>query len=507
MAKRKIAIIGGGASGVALAWCLTSWPETRRAWDVTLLHDEEELGGHSRTVAVWFDDTGHGHATSAPAGRRSYPVDIGVQFVCRSLYPNLYRQLALPDFRDRVPLHRHPALRLSGAFGGDTAWGNFPEYQLGERFGTCLDPPTRALAGRFERDLHGAWWRRIGHRRMWTMNVDEYLTLARIPRDSNFVRYLLVPYLCIFNGYGTEDLFETAIRDLFPVFTRLPFVQDAGPYASFLSPGHGWDRFADGATSWVLTMADLAVGHDAELRVRSTARRVSPRGDGVTVEWDGAGGVQEHQRFDAVVLTTDMTTDRELLGHQHNPQWIDQAPYLGAKRFRLIPGACYIHQDDSLLAPELSDGREDGQFTGSFAVGRTSVESERFGLPYDLRASFTTYLMANIIDTPYPCHVSMYARDDHARRPEPSKVISTRHWRHSRWAATIFRGAGRELHHAQGLWRVFFAGNNTTVDSEEGALLSAMIVARRVAGYPYLFPRLTYAHALYQQFATAMFPR
>jgi NAD(P)-binding Rossmann-like domain len=507
VARRRIAIVGGGASGVALAWCLTATPEIRREWDVTLLHDEDELGGHSRTIPVWFDDTGRGHSGPAPAGRTTYPVDIGVQFVCPSLYPNLYRQLRLPEFADRVALHRHPALRLSGAFGGDMVWGNFPEYQRGERFAACLDQPTRALAGRFERDLHGAWWRRVGGRRMWTLTVGEYLTLAGIPRDSNFVRYLLIPYLCIINGYGTLDLFETAIRDLFLIFTKVPGLQDEGPYGSFLRPGFGWDRFRDGATSWVLAMAAVAREHGADLRTSALVKRVTPRADGVTVEWDAPAGPGEGRgRFDTVVLTTDMTTNRELLGHPDNPHWTVQGHYLHADRFRLIPGACYIHQDDSLLAPELSDGREDGQFTGSFAQATSSAESDAFGLPYDLRASFQTYLMANILDTPYPCHVSMYAEDDIARRPDPASVISSRTWRHSRWVATIFREAGQELHHAQGLGQVFFAGNNTTVDSEEGALLSAMIVAKRIAGYEYPFPRASYAHAFYRQFATAMFP-
>jgi hypothetical protein len=160
-----------------------------------------------------------------------------------------------------------------------------------------------------------------------------------------------------------------------------------------------------------------------------------------------------------------------------------------------------------LLAPELADGKEDGQFTGSFALGSRSPDSDRFGLPYDLRASFQTYLMRNILDTPYPCHVSMYAEDDDARRPDPATVIAHRTWRHSRWVATIFREAGQELHHVQGLGNVFFAGNNTTVDSEEGALLSAMIVADRIAGYPYPFPKASYSYAFYRRFAKAMFPR
>src|SRR5689334_18366611 len=115
MRKQRLAIVGGGAAGVGLAWCLTSQPDPRQALEITLFHDEDELGGHSRTIPVWFDAEGCGHAEPAPANNKVYPVDIGVQFVSPSLYPNLYRQLALPGLRDQVLLQHQPVVRISGA--------------------------------------------------------------------------------------------------------------------------------------------------------------------------------------------------------------------------------------------------------------------------------------------------------------------------------------------------------------------------------------------------------
>jgi hypothetical protein len=506
--KKKIAIIGGGASGVGLAWCLTSQPKSSEEYEITLLHDEDELGGHSRTIAVWFDDDGKGHATTPPLGKQVYPVDIGVQFVCPSLYPNLYKQLQLPEFKNEVKLKRHAALKISGAFNDDICWGNFNDYQKGERFENCFDETTQQHAKMFERDLHRALLGRVNGKRLWNMKVGDYLVNAGIPQDSNFVRYLLIPYLCIINGYGTTDLYETTFTDLFPIFTRLPFVQDAGPYGSFLQPGYGWDRFEDGSTEWVLAMARHSKAKGANLHTHSTVQKVTPHEDGATVEWQHdtvLHGVQtKSEKFDVVVLTTDMSTNRSLLNHRDNPVWKQQADYITHEKFTLIPGVCYIHQDETLLAPCLLDGKEDGQFTGAFAWGSDSPESQQYDLPYDLRASFQTYFMDNILGTPHRCYVSMYAEDDIARRPKPETVVFKRTWRHGRWVASFFRKGKEELHKIQGVGNIYFGGNNTTIDSEEGALLSAMILAEKISSFKYPFAKISFPYMFYRNFRKVM---
>ncbi|MGZ3454394.1 MAG: NAD(P)-binding protein [Polyangiales bacterium] len=513
--KRRVAVIGGGAAGASLLWCLTDQEAPRSAIDATLFHDEDEIGGHSRTISVAFDASGKGHVTETGA-KGSHPVDIGVQFVCNTLYPNLYRQLQRPEFSS-VRLTRHPALRMSGAFGDDLVWGNFPEYQS-SRFRKCLDDTTMREAERFQRDLNRAPFARIGERKVWEMSVGDYLAAAGIARDGNFFRYLLIPYLCIINGYGTVDLLETTMQDLFPIFTRLPLVQPAGPYGSFTEPGLGWDRFTDGATSWVKAMSDLGEARGAKVRLAAQVRKVRRRGREWIVEWTsgatyGKGGVPlapgsdaHEEAFDEVVFTTDMTTNVALLDHDENPHREAHRVYLSGDRFRLLPGVCYIHQDESLLAENLRDGKEDGQFTGTFAWGKTDEGSRFYDLPYDLGAAFQTYFMDNILGTPAPCYVSMYAEDRAAQVPAPDKTIFRRTWRHGRWVASFFRQGKRELHRVQGLGNLWFAGNNTTIDSEEGALLSAMIIAAHFAGYRYPFERGSLAWVMHGWFHEQMFP-
>jgi predicted NAD/FAD-binding protein len=513
--KQRIAVVGGGASGVSLLWALASQDETFAQVETTLFHDENVVGGHSNTIGVWFDAAGVGHVADAKTSGPIYPVDIGVQFVTSTLYPNLYKQLDRAELHNAVRLTRHPALKLSGAFNDELVWGNFPDYQSG-RFAKCYDAPTIALAKQFEHDIHSSLLEHANGKSVFTMTVGEYLQAKGYDQSSSFFRYLLIPYLSIINGYGTSDLLETTIEDLFPIFTKIPFIQDAGPYGSFLNPGLGWDRFADGAQAWVAAMADYASLRNAKIQLSTFVTAVYPQKDGVAVDWIDAAEVAalpsgkqpttHTDVFDAVVLTTDMTTNRAILADPRNPNWATQRGFISEQKFQLLPGVCYIHQDENVVAPSLRDGKEDGQFTGAFSWGKTSPDNP-FGLPYDLASSFQTYFMQNILGTPHPCYVSMYAQNENSVVPDPKKTIHTKTWRHGRWVASFFGDAKKELHEIQGLGGVWFAGNNTTVDSEEGALVSAMIVAEQIAGYTYPFSRISEAFVMYEYFKNMMFPK
>ena len=520
--KKKIAVVGGGATGCAFAWTLSK-DETKDLVDLTILHDEDEVGGHSKTINVWFDDTGKGHAVEAghpaPAGTQTYPVDIGVQFVAPTIYPNLYKQLKLPELQ-HVELTLHPELKLSGAFTETLNWGNFPAYQTGPRFEGCFNDEAQKLAAQFQHDIKfGPLTPLDGI--SFSTDMDTYLDVKGVAYTTNFFRYLLIPYLTIINGYGTSDLLSTNIEDLFPIFVRIPLLQPNGPYGNFLEPGRGWDRFTEGATSWCVAMAEYGKARGVKVLTGKTVLAVYPNLEAteVTVEWANTSDVQlsytdpthtfaKHiEVFDEVILSTDMTTNRKLLGNDKNLIYSVQKDYITEEKFTLIPGLCYIHQDDECLAPHLRDKLEDGQFVSSYAWGKETPGHNDYGLPYDLATSFQTYLMKNILKTPYDCYVSMYESGVGAKHPDPSKVLYTKTWSHGRWVASFFDKAKKDLHRIQGLGHIWFAGNNTTVDSEEGALVSAMIVANRIfPEWVYPFDMVSEAYFFYDHFKSTMFP-
>ncbi|MGE0786621.1 MAG: NAD(P)-binding protein [Sandaracinaceae bacterium] len=516
-------VVGAGASGCATAWSLAQ-DDVRAHVEVTIFHDESEVGGHSKTINVWFDGGGVGHVddavTPAPAGTTVYPVDIGVQFVCPTVYPNLYKMLKDRPEMSAVKLTPQAELKLSGAFSPTMNWGNFPAYQSGPRFDACYDALTKKLAEDFQDDIHYGPFTPLDGISFSTA-VERYLEVKHVGWDTNFFRFLLIPYLSIINGYGTSDLLQTTFEDLFPLFTKIPVLQDKGPYGNFLEPGRGWDRFTDGATSWCAAMAAYASTYNATFQTSTWVLRVSPRADGKVVvvtaptadvrahEVDPTHVVPETEHvFDEVVLTTDMTTNRMLLDNAANGLYPVQKDYITQDKFALIPGVCYIHQDDECLSPDLRDKLEDGQFVGSYAWDPANAATFPYGMPYDLGASFQTYLMKNILGTPFDCHVSMYARDDTARRPDPAKVIYKKEWRHGRWVASFFDQAKRELHRIQGVGHIWFAGNNTTIDSEEGALISGMVIANKIdRRFVYPFDLTSEAFFFFEYFQNTMFPK
>ena len=76
--KRRIAIVGGGISGLGAAWLLS------RAHDVVLFEAAGRLGGHARTLVVRMRG-------------RSVPVDTGFIVFNRVNYPHLCRLFAHLD--------------------------------------------------------------------------------------------------------------------------------------------------------------------------------------------------------------------------------------------------------------------------------------------------------------------------------------------------------------------------------------------------------------------------
>lgn len=504
MSQKQIAIIGGGATGAAMLWALTRDQAQRDGFQATLFHNEKDLGGHSDTYFVKFDAAGKG--TIVPdMTPGSYAVDIGVQFVCPPVYPNMYTQLKLPEFAgiEAMRLKSHPALKIAAGFQDDLNWGNFPEYRSGPRFEKILQPQAIEQSDTFCKDLSVFdldWW--------FTWNIDRYLTENGVPRDGNFFRYMLMAYLTIINGYGTDEMLTMTKRDLFPIFSKIPLLQHVGPLGSFSDVGKGWDRFEFGAQRWVEGMAEFGVQRGAVVNKECTVTKIVPKVNGtnkVRLEWLDAGNVAHAAEFDVVVSTVDMDINKGLLNHGDNPLWNVQKDYLGDGVWSLMPGLCVIHQDEEVLAPSLRDQKEDAHFNAYYTWTGTTA-GNLFDLPYKLENTFTTYVMKNILDTPAPCYVSMYAVADHAKRPDPSKVIFEKTWKHGRWVSTHDMAAKQRLHEIQGLGNVWFAGNNATVDSEEGALISAVAVAEKMAGFDNPLSHDLLAYETYHYFQKLMFP-
>jgi hypothetical protein len=523
--KKKVCIIGGGATGVSLLWILSQDPKAREEWEVTLIHNQDQLGGHSLTYPVTRKIKSRVGGKTVTT-EKTFDIDIGVQFIAPMLYPNVHQMLQRPEFKTRVEVFDYNDLKIACAFprmdGKYMNWGNFPEYQNGEKF-QLATKEMEAEGEAFMKAVGGSIFRRMGE------TLESYFKSppAAFKHPHHWVNYFLKPYLSIINGYGAALMGETVFGDLFPLFTKFPLPKAwklPTPLGSFTNPGVGWQRFTKGARDWVQGMADVAQSlTPSVIHTNSCAQAVwaDMETGRITVQWQEKGkSAMQEETFDKVVLTTDMWTNSVLLQNRTNQKLWNELyeKYIGyglkyegpnpesanvckdpngVKYVKdadnavwpLMWGMCYIHSDATMLSPDLRDPQENQketlQFNAYYAKGATDGN-------YDLSRTFTTYIQKNVLSDPDAdgLYLTMYGYIPDPKTdkvPNPKKVYFQEPWTHGKWTPAFMSGPKGQLHKAQGLGSVsypgqmdtniYFAGNNTVADSEEGALVSAISMA------------------------------
>lgn len=521
--SNNICIVGGGAAGVALLWTLSQYQKQR--WNVTLIHDQQYLGGHSYSPAVQWNG-------------KPFNVDIGVQFISPFLYPNVHEMLLKPEFNSRVPVTNYDALKIACAFPRDAQnnllnWGNFPDYQPGS------NNPNSSRFALFDADM--LFDCQMFQDFLEVAIAPEFATMTltdffkSLPpgmvfkNQQRFLDYFLKPYLSIINGYGRALMDSTILADLWPLFAYIPL--EKTPQGSFTKPGTGWQRFTHGAQSWVQAMADVAQSlAPSTIILNSSVTGVSTdqNSGAVTVTWQSNTTKQTLSKtFDKVVLTTDMWTNSRLLNNASNAYYWNNLyqQYIGYPAtpngpkpvWDLMWGKCYIHTDLSVLSPDLRLQEETLQFTAYYAPGNQNGN-------YDLANTFTTYMQKNLLNDPAAdgLYLTMYGYvPDPTKQKVPAQntwLTQPITWTHGKWTPAFMGGAKSNLHLAQGLGsirypgqmntNVYFAGNNATADSEEGALDAAMIIAEYAFNVDYPLPSLNpLAWYMYDTYHNVMFPK
>ena len=445
--------------------------------EITLVHDVlvtdqngqpqrgvPSLGGHSRSVAVEVNGT-------------EYWIDLGVQMIAPAMYPNLMCMLNLPEFSgvqmDPVPLKISCAFPPDHPGGPARYWGNFGPYQT-----TPLYQQRAGDAGIFESLMKAE--------PMYPTSLQVLLDAQKtlFGNYTVFETYFLDPYLSIMNGYGAALLDQIYVPEAAFLWNN--------NYASFTSWSSEFMRFHYGAMQWVQTMAQDAVNlmpnGSVKIVTGASVTDVYPGPNGPSVVWDIGGKPKAPQIFDSVVLTTDMATNGELLGGLNNPLSNFYADYVGQGIWDLIPGYCYLHQDSSILAPGMPNPPEETlQFTAYWATQQ---------LPFDLTKSWTTFSYKNLMgvaDPDFEYYLTMYgfdpATDPNVPVPNNPVAPTPMNWVHGMWLPSFMWNQKVMMRNAQGVspyvaplpmqkdTHIYFAGNNLTMDSEEGALVSAMAVA------------------------------
>ena len=259
---KKIAVIGGGVSGLGAAYALSN------TYQVTLFEAENRLGGHARTVF---------------AGKNGQqPVDTG--FIVFN-YPN-YPELSQLFSELNVPIAKSDM-----SFGASLKDGTI-EYAL-RNFDAIFAQRKNVLNPRFVKmvwDINR--FNTIG----LTVADDESLTigqfLQKLKTGDWFRDYYLLPLSGAIWSTPTEKILD------FPAYAMLQFFKNHALLSR--SGQHQWYTVKGGSREYVNRLENVLAQKRVEIRVKTPVASVTRHQTGVVVKTYSC----EPQTFDEVVFAT-----------------------------------------------------------------------------------------------------------------------------------------------------------------------------------------------------------
>jgi len=306
--KPRIAVVGGGISGLTAAWRL------RDIATVTLFEANDYVGGHTNTVDIELDGM-------------KYGVDTGFLVYNERTYPNLialFKELdvetALSDMSFSVCL---PELDLEWAGTNlDSVFAQrknllrpaFLKMLLDIlRFNRqCTDMALSQGDGPLSRDLQ--------------MPLDQFLSLHKYSKE--FTNWYLLPMAAAIWSCPSSQMMA------FPMATFVRFCHNHGLLQVENRPK--WYTVKGGSRHYVQKI----LPHIDTVHVSSPVTAVRPLGDGQGVNIESRHGV-EH--FDAVVLAAHSDQSLRMLGSA-NPRQRGVLARIGYQ-----PNTAYLHTDLALM--------------------------------------------------------------------------------------------------------------------------------------------------------------
>ena len=259
---KKIAVIGGGISGLGAAYVLSN------TYQVTLFEAENRLGGHARTVF---------------AGKNgNQAVDTGFIVFNYSNYPELSQLFSELNV---------PIAESDMSFGASLKNGTI-EYAL-RNFDAIFAQRKNVLNPRFVKmvwDINR--FNTIG----LTVADDESLTigqfLQRLKTGDWFRDYYLLPLSGAIWSTPTEKILD------FPAYAMLQFFKNHALLSR--SGQHQWYTVKGGSREYVNRLENVLAQKQVEIRVKTPVASVTRHQTGVVVKTYSC----EPQTFDEVVFAT-----------------------------------------------------------------------------------------------------------------------------------------------------------------------------------------------------------
>ncbi len=300
-APRRIAVIGGGISGMGAANLLADTNQ------VTLFEAAPRLGGHARTKV---------------AGKRGdQPVDTGFIVFNKATYPNLVRLF------DRLEV---PIVESNMSFGV-SARGGAVEYSLSSA--NALFAQRRNLVQpRFLRMLRDLF---LFNSRAVDFIDDRSITVRELLEHLGTGEWFRSYYLEPFSGAIWSTPKEKILD--FPAHAMIRFFDNH--LLLDARQDHQWYTVQGGSIEYVRRMETVLREKQVDLRLGAKIDGVRRMADGPQVKAQGG----EWERFDLIVLATHSDDTLSLLSDP-TPQ---ESAALGAIRYQ--PNDVVLHADPSVM--------------------------------------------------------------------------------------------------------------------------------------------------------------
>lgn len=300
--RKKIAIVGGGISGLSAAYYLSA------QHDVTVFEADNRMGGHARTVV---------------AGRNGdQPVDTGFIVFNYATYPNLTRL-----FRDLDV----PVIKSEMTFGASIDGGRV-EYGLNS---------MRAIAAQ-KRNL----FRPQYYKMVWDIlkfgkyaeaaATDDDTTIGELVANLKLGKWFRDYYLMPMCG----AIWSTPVADVdgFPAKSLVRFFRNHGLLAGIGT--HQWWTVKGGSIEYVGRLTEALTARGCKLLTNAPAQGVTRHPSGIELQVKGRGA--EH--FDDVIFACHSDQALAILGDDATPQ---ETSALGAIRYQ--PNTAVLHRDPNQM--------------------------------------------------------------------------------------------------------------------------------------------------------------
>ncbi|WP_299849258.1 NAD(P)/FAD-dependent oxidoreductase [uncultured Roseovarius sp.] len=286
---KKIAIVGGGISGLSAAYYLSD------RHDVTLFETAPRLGGHARTVL---------------AGKNGdQPVDTGFIVFNYATYPYLTRLFKELDV---------PVIKSEMSFGASIDNGRL-EYGLNSL--RCLTAQKRNL-------LRPQYYKMIADilrfgKRAEEAATDDDKTIGELVQELGLGDWFRHNYLMPMCG----AIWSTPVDDVdqFPAKSLVQFFRNHALLAGLGK--HQWWTVKGGSIEYVRRLEAALLSRGCTIRTGTAVARVKRNPFGLDL-WDAQGALQS---FDEVILACHSDQALEILGDDATP---DETASLGAIRYQ-----------------------------------------------------------------------------------------------------------------------------------------------------------------------------